>query len=320
MRMRIKRVRHKAIFVLAFCAMSGCHLLSTPVSQTPGNNSDDAPPVPTSAEQNASIEKPTPTLDSKRNADAGQEPKIDTSLALIKPNPAQVMRSSPFALRHEGNIVAGGKLIEPDSGRVLQQITNCPFARANNTVPTTFTCDGDSLTQGLVDANGQSRGASDNQRNLAPLTDGSGWQWNGVNIPYKGNAKLLDVDPLPQGWVLVTDQGVLQLDPDGSETTLLHWEKGLKVEARIFRLPEGWVVYAWHPFADSGVDVVLLGKWRTSVHELGVGHSEYNHVAYVQPRTDASLLVVSQGDSGTIVEQLEQETGKTLRCIEYLDH
>lgn len=72
--------------------------------------------------------------------------------------------------------------------------------------------------------------------------------------------------------------------------------------------------------SDSGVDLVALDptsgvtRWRTKVPGLGVGHSEYLHVAYLELR-GPKVYVVSQGSGGSFFERVDVATGKReLRC------
>ena len=70
----------------------------------------------------------------------------------------------------------------------------------------------------------------------------------------------------------------------------------------------------------SGVDVVRLRRdgsevWHSCAAPLGVGHSEYEHFAYIEARGDA-LLVASEGSYGAFLEQLAVRTGtRERRCV-----
>ena len=71
---------------------------------------------------------------------------------------------------------------------------------------------------------------------------------------------------------------------------------------------------------DSGVELVRLRRdgsevWHSCAAPLGVGHSEYEHFAYIEVRGD-ELLVASEGSYGAFLEQLAVRTGtREKRCV-----
>lgn len=72
--------------------------------------------------------------------------------------------------------------------------------------------------------------------------------------------------------------------------------------------------------SDSGLDVVRLDaasgavRWETKVPGLGVAHSQYLHVAYLDV-SSAKVYAVSQGAAGSFFERLDLATGtRERRC------
>jgi outer membrane protein assembly factor BamB len=120
--------------------------------------------------------------------------------------------------------------------------------------------------------------------------------------------------------ILVTDIRVVALDPDAN----LLWQRkqdSFVGRARIAELPGGdFVLASYGAISDSGVDVMRLRRdgsevWHSCAAPLGVGHSEYEHFAYLEVRGDA-LLVASEGSYGAFLEQLAVRTGtREKRCV-----
>lgn len=72
---------------------------------------------------------------------------------------------------------------------------------------------------------------------------------------------------------------------------------------------------------DSGIDLVRVDaktgtlRWEARVPGLGVGHSKYFHVAYIEVR-GSEIYAVSQGAFGSFFERLDLATGRReLRCM-----
>ena len=92
---------------------------------------------------------------------------------------------------------------------------------------------------------------------------------------------------------------------------------------RYLRLPNGdWLVYRFHPTADSGVKLFRMDsnvskeRWRTTCKPLGVEHSKYNH--HVQVTLEKEVLkVVSKGNGGSFEEWIDVSSGKQNRRKEY---
>jgi hypothetical protein len=83
-------------------------------------------------------------------------------------------------------------------------------------------------------------------------------------------------------------------------------------------LPDGDLVIAnYGAISDSGVALYRIHAidgtvvWRASVPGLGVPHSQYEHLAYVELRGDA-LYVVSEASGGGFLERLSASTGSRL--------
>lgn len=124
------------------------------------------------------------------------------------------------------------------------------------------------------------------------------------------------------GLVVVGDKHLLSLDPSGK----VLWShaappNGFVGGDQIVELPGGDLLVAnYGAIDDSGVDVQRLHAdgtpvWHAKAAPLHVSHSQYRHVAYVEPRGD-ELFVVSQGSSGAFLEKLSLATGaRELRCV-----
>jgi outer membrane protein assembly factor BamB len=122
--------------------------------------------------------------------------------------------------------------------------------------------------------------------------------------------------------VIVTDQHIMALDAAGHALWRRAGLRDTFVAAdQIVALPGGDMIVAnYGAISDSGVDLVRLHPdgslaWHACTFALGVPHSKYSHLAYVEPRGDA-LFVVSQGASGAFLERLSLASGaRELRCV-----
>jgi outer membrane protein assembly factor BamB len=126
---------------------------------------------------------------------------------------------------------------------------------------------------------------------------------------------------LPQGddWVYLSGKDVVRLAPGHKP----RWrtplgERGGFGAGGLAEVAGDLVVFQYHSFSDSGVDVLRLNAvtgrrvWRASCPPLGVDHSEYYHHAEVTVEGER-LRVTSEGASGTFVEWLDLRTGKRLK-------
>jgi outer membrane protein assembly factor BamB len=128
--------------------------------------------------------------------------------------------------------------------------------------------------------------------------------------------------PVSHGLVVVGDQHLMSLDPSGK----IRWSRaappnGFVGGDDIVELPGGDLLLAnYGAISDSGVDVQRLHAdgtpvWHARAAPLYVSHSQYEHLAYIEPRGDA-LFVVSQGSYGAFLEKLSLATGaRELRCV-----
>ena len=128
--------------------------------------------------------------------------------------------------------------------------------------------------------------------------------------------------PLGKTMLLVTDKHLMAIDA----TARVLWThdplKNTFVSGnQLAELPNGDVVIAnYGAINDSGVDLIRLHPdgsiaWRSCAAALGVGHSEYEHFAYIEVRGD-ELFVVSQGSYGAFLEKLSVVTGaRERRCV-----
>ena len=84
--------------------------------------------------------------------------------------------------------------------------------------------------------------------------------------------------------------------------------------AEFANIPGGDLVVATYcTISDDGVEVQRIGgdgnvRWRIQVPGLGVAHSEYEQLVYLELR-GTSLYVVSQGSGGHFIERLDLATG-----------
>jgi hypothetical protein len=122
--------------------------------------------------------------------------------------------------------------------------------------------------------------------------------------------------------ILVTDVRVVALGPDANVLWQREHPRNTFVGGNaLAELPGGDFVLAnYGAIDDSGVDLVRLRRdgsevWHSCAAPLGVGHSEYEHFAYIEVRGDA-LLVASEGSYGAFLEQLAVRTGtREKRCV-----
>lgn len=122
--------------------------------------------------------------------------------------------------------------------------------------------------------------------------------------------------------LLVTDKHVMALD----DRAQVMWKRDplrntFVAGDQVIELPGGDLVIAnFGMIDDSGVDLIRLRRdgsfvWRGCAAPLGVSHSKYQHIAYIEARGD-DLFVASQGSFGSFLEKLSVATGeRQLRCI-----
>jgi outer membrane protein assembly factor BamB len=134
--------------------------------------------------------------------------------------------------------------------------------------------------------------------------------------PWGGSHKIGDQ------LVLVTSKHVMALDAAGK----VRWQRPTLHDTfvaanDVVALSGGDMIVAnYGAISDSGVDLVRLRSdgslvWHSCARALGVPHSQYAHLAYVEPRGDV-LFVISQGASGAFLERLSLATGaRELRCV-----
>jgi hypothetical protein len=122
--------------------------------------------------------------------------------------------------------------------------------------------------------------------------------------------------------ILVTDLRVVALGRDANVLWQREHPRNTFAGGGAFaELPGGdFVLASYGTSSDSGVDLVRLRPdgsevWHSCAAPLGVGHSEYEHFAYLEVRGDA-LLVASEGTYGAFLEQLAVRTGtREKRCV-----
>jgi outer membrane protein assembly factor BamB len=117
--------------------------------------------------------------------------------------------------------------------------------------------------------------------------------------------------PVAGGTLIVTDKQVAMLEDSGH----VRWQLPGPVNEfvggdEVVTLPGGDVIVAnYGMIADSGVDVMRLRPsdgtivWHANVHGLGVAHSKYRQLVYLELRGD-DLYVVSQASGGGYFEKL----------------
>ncbi|MEP6862107.1 MAG: PQQ-binding-like beta-propeller repeat protein [Deltaproteobacteria bacterium] len=137
-------------------------------------------------------------------------------------------------------------------------------------------------------------------------------------------AEVADGDALALGTttILVSDLRVVALGPDANVLWQReHPDNTFVAGNALAELPGGDLVLAnYGAISDSGVDLVRLRRdgsevWHSCAAPLGVGHSEYEHFAYIEVRGDA-LFVASEGSFGAFLEQLAVRTGeREIRCV-----
>jgi hypothetical protein len=137
-------------------------------------------------------------------------------------------------------------------------------------------------------------------------------------------AEVAEGDGLALGstTILVTNLRVVALGRDAN----VLWQREHPPSSfvggnALAELPGGDVVLAsYGAINDSGVDLVRLRRdgsevWHSCAAALGVGHSEYEHFAYLEVRGD-TLLVASEGSYGAFLEKLAVRTGtRAMRCV-----
>jgi outer membrane protein assembly factor BamB len=138
-------------------------------------------------------------------------------------------------------------------------------------------------------------------------------------VRHRLDRKVVAVMPIGDDRLVLTGRDVIRLGAEGPPRWAApfanrEWIAG----GRFVALAGGDVVaYLYCQFADSGVQVLRLDprngtkKWEIGCRPLGVTHSEYYHDAVVELR-GGRLIVTSRGSSGTFVEALDAETGRSI--------
>ncbi|MFT3697348.1 MAG: PQQ-binding-like beta-propeller repeat protein [Kofleriaceae bacterium] len=140
----------------------------------------------------------------------------------------------------------------------------------------------------------------------------------------QGTRQLAFGKPVPVGdlKILATDKHLIALDRHAKVVWKRdHMHNTFVAGTQATQLPDGDLLIAnFGQIDDSGVDILRLHPdgsqvWHSCATGLGVGHSEYEHFAYVEPRGD-ELFVVSQGSYGQFLERMSVKTGdRELRCV-----
>jgi outer membrane protein assembly factor BamB len=129
--------------------------------------------------------------------------------------------------------------------------------------------------------------------------------------------------PLAGDALLASDKRIARIDASGR----VVWRRGPPRDTFVgmddfVDLPGGDVLLAnYGGISDSGVQVLRLRAadgsvvWEARAAALGVAHSQYQHVAYLETRGDV-VYVVSQGSYGSFFERIALPTGKReVRCL-----
>jgi outer membrane protein assembly factor BamB len=142
---------------------------------------------------------------------------------------------------------------------------------------------------------------------------------------HRFDRQVVAVAPAGADRLVLTSRDVVRLGADGGVRWAVpfadrEWLPG----GGLVPLPGGDVVaYLYCRIADSGVRVFRLDpaagrkRWEAQCRGLGVLHSAYRHDA-VAVADDRRVVVTSRGSSGTFVEALHTETGRSVgrRVIE----
>jgi outer membrane protein assembly factor BamB len=131
---------------------------------------------------------------------------------------------------------------------------------------------------------------------------------------------VIVAEPIGSDVIVATDKRIARLGPRGETRWDLKKIKDTFVGAGGFvTLPGGdMLLFAYGAISDSGVELVRFrpddGKelYRVQKHGAGVGHSEYEHTAWVRLR-NGRLEIVSHGSYATRIETASPETGTTLK-------
>ena len=138
-------------------------------------------------------------------------------------------------------------------------------------------------------------------------------------VRHQFDRQIVTVAQKGEGHLVLTSRDVVLLSQSGTIKWSVPFEKDewpagggvIKIAGR------NVVAFLYCPNSDSGVNVMLLEAdkgvkhWETHTCCLGVAHSGYNHTAEIT-ETDGRLTVTSRGDSGTLVEVLDTNTGRTV--------
>lgn len=133
---------------------------------------------------------------------------------------------------------------------------------------------------------------------------------------YRLHESVQSTHASPAGLLVFTDKRVALIDDTGAT----KWSRPPLAETfvagnDVVDVGADLLVGNYGHISDSGVDLVRLDgatgatKWETKVASLGVGHSEYLHVAYLDVQ-GPKVFVVSQGSAGSFYERVDLATGK----------
>jgi hypothetical protein len=126
--------------------------------------------------------------------------------------------------------------------------------------------------------------------------------------------------PRAGGWLVSTTSRLAMLNEKGDaqwEVANEHADWYPFDSRQMLLVNDDIYIWYWGPISDSGVEVrrisIETGKatWTAKCEAVGVSHSKYRHVAYIELRGE-KLIVVSQGSYGWFVEVLNTANGKQL--------
>jgi outer membrane protein assembly factor BamB len=124
--------------------------------------------------------------------------------------------------------------------------------------------------------------------------------------------------PRDGGWLVSTSSRLALLDEKGEakwEVANDHADWYPFDSRRMTLVGEDIYLWYWGPISDSGVEVRRVSAktgeaaWTAKCDPVGVSHSKYHHLAYIERRGDR-LIVVSQGSYGWFIEVLNTADGK----------
>jgi outer membrane protein assembly factor BamB len=145
------------------------------------------------------------------------------------------------------------------------------------------------------------------------------------HVVLKLDERISAAERLQGDWLVVTEKRIARLSPKGeTRWELPGFANDFVMGSGVVMLPDGDAVfYNFGRISDSGVELARVAlhdgkvRWRRRTEALGVGHSEYHHVAYVRRIPNEELAVVSQGSAGSWLEIVDVETGKERRRWTY---